>query len=614
MEPSVELSQEDGPSVIALSVLSTHSHLEAIEEDPKPHRNRLDLNDRNQRLIVFNLTMFIWSSFHLIEYLDVVYAADRRLLHRQLNELNLSCFCMISAASAALLIIKGIELKKWIDPQNIDCVHFIRFIHNLVGLVYFVTFFIVIGITWRRCDLYCSDLQCNLMFISSGWFELYISWTMSWDTISTKKRNIGSRGQFIVFLMGTTMHSIAFLITPHRDESQYPLGIIGEVGWWTLSISYFIVLISDCFTPKRLKHRIHCILSILMVTASILAANRIGFEVDGDQFVDESWFLIMSFTIFLAIGLHSKTKQRRRPNLGERVPSKMSIADAAAFEDQMEGTFDVDPLLFSVKQKALKARASPSNHVFSLNSKVHRIGIYSILLFVSSIDGVIVFRDDVLHIVSTSLMLFVSLMMMFVIIQKSIKWNQSLFFGLCSMVQIGSIIIMAINHNGEQIMSIIGSQCLSVMIPLIVSLDIVWSILDEIRCRVMVHSIFLAVSSLFYFIGYSDDLRNEFNGDIPWYIRLSEFGWATNLALFGLLCVIMCVRGLLGVRLMKCDGIFLFIVGVGNVLSLGFSLSFPFGRYPIDNVSEDRESFILYYDALILIPLCCLNSYEMQLL
>ena len=82
-----------------------------------------------------------------------------------------------------------------------------------------------------------------------------------------------------------------------------------------LDTVHFIVLLSDCFTPKRFKHQIHCILSILMVSASVLAANRIGFEVDGDEFVDESWFLIMSFSIYLAIGLHSESKQRRRPNL-----------------------------------------------------------------------------------------------------------------------------------------------------------------------------------------------------------------------------------------------------------------------------------------------------------
>ena len=82
----------------------------------------------------------------------------------------------------------------------------------------------------------------------------------------------------------------------------------------------------------------------------------------------------------------------------------MSIADPAPFDDQLEGTLDIDPLLFAVKQSP-----SRSDHVFSANLKVRRIVIYSVLLFVSSINGVVAFYDDALHVLSALSMVIVSL-------------------------------------------------------------------------------------------------------------------------------------------------------------------------------------------------------------
>ena len=95
---------------------------------------------------------------------------------------------------------------------------------------------------------------------------------------------------------------------------------------------------------------------------------------------------------------------------------------------------------------------------------------------------------------------------------------------------------------------------------------------------------------------------------------LSKVGWALNSILFGLLCVTLFVRQTLNVRLPKYDGIFLFIIGIAYVLALGMSLSYPFGLYRIDNVAVHKEgTFTPYHDALLLIPLSFLTSYEIQL-
>ena len=212
IERSYEISQEDGPSVIGLSVLSSASIMSAIpEHEKKDKKNRkininsnkikhpLNLNNRHQRLILYNMIAFIWSLSYLIHYIEEInniYINNQnenedettKRLNLITNELYLSYFLMIFVGSFLIIIIKCIELKEWflnididIDIKsdlktNIKFKKFAEFIHNFVGLIYFTSFILHIAITWKVSNEVCNNgdnTYCKLTFISSH-FYLFI--------------------------------------------------------------------------------------------------------------------------------------------------------------------------------------------------------------------------------------------------------------------------------------------------------------------------------------------------------------------------------------------------------------------------------------------------------
>ena len=302
----------------------------------------LELTNRYQRLILYNMIAFIWSLLYLIYYLESVYFEDYNTNSNDINRLYLSYFVMIFVGSLSIIITKCIELKEWIDfNKNKQLRKLIIFIHNFVSLVYFVSVLIHIGITWRQSTEICVNRSnidntafCRLTFISSGFLSIYISWTLFIDCVKKKSKNVGSRMQFMMFFISILLYLICMI--HYRNEWKYSLSIIGEVGQWILLFSYFFSLTTDCIpfmnykTPK-------CIISLMMITGAIIGINRNKFIFDGIVFYHEGSFLTFAFSGFLAYQLHRK-QRRRRMIMGEKEESVIAAEDSMYGQYKAEGS------------------------------------------------------------------------------------------------------------------------------------------------------------------------------------------------------------------------------------------------------------------------------------
>ena len=280
---------------------------------------------------------------------------------------------------------------------------------------------------------------------------------------------------------------------------------------------------------------------------------------------------------------------------------------------------------------------------FNVDNSRQRMIVYNAIIFIYAVNNVVNYGNIIkqkknkiyydLKVASASCMIIISMGMIYFewnclfIDTLRYKYITCFVYWLCCLLQIAALVhelIVDDNNQNEQVM-IVGAQFLGISIPFILGFDIFWSVLDNIRYRILICAMFVGLSCFLYYIGYAEMIRKEVG--IRWYIRLSEYGWLMNAILFLMICVTLLFRDKCRFRSPKFDGMILFIIGIFYVLSLGFSLSYPYGVYPINNHDDIDGSddvinigdvqtieIIEYNDALLLIPICFLISYEIQLI
>eukprot|EP01084_Bolivina_argentea_P224847 380114_1 len=494
-KPEIELSQEDGPSVIALSVLSSYVSYGSRKIQPSASKDNkikhpLNLYNRHQRLILYNMIAFIWSLLYLIYYLeaiDNIYPSNDNPNTVRTNELYVAYFAMIFFGSLAVIIIKCIELKEWIPRKNKTFIKFIAFIHNMVGLIYLASFFIHIGITWKQSNEICRNKSandiwfCKTTFISSGFLCIYISWILCCDTIYRNAKNTGSRIQYIVFFISILMYLICIIhyrkewniqnLDETTPKDYHNLLTVGEIGWWLLLFSYFFALILDCVTftydKKMYYNMLLMFISFSMIIGSILSVNRNIYVFDNKKFYYQGWFLLITFTGFLSYQLHSKNLNRKRRIIGEN-QSKESIAEEAPRHRHIEGISedkgknnhknDVHPLLrnkgvlsYHNNNKHLK---KIKNNAFNVDHKKQRMIIYNLFIFVWSINMLVYFgvllQYEIrayyeLEISASGIMLILSIFMIFMEWNNKFNSNNNKYnifyqYGCCFMYWLSSIL------------------------------------------------------------------------------------------------------------------------------------------------------------------------------
>jgi len=380
----------------------------------------------------------------------------------------------------------------------------------------------------------------------------------------------------------------------------------------------------DCFDFLN-NDTVRGTISFLMIIGSVFSVNRNVFVFNEGKFIYEAWFLMFTFSFFLSYQLHSKPTPRRR-NIGE---VSESIASIASFYKQYgtEGSQDLNPV--AVK----KIEKKKNRDAFTLDHKTQRLIIYNLLLFIWSIQMLVCFGDRLNNQIKLAYLfkqfaaVLMSILTLFVIWMewknpnginqsKIYKYGCSFAYFTCSMLQIIALIdeLLASNRcdGGYCKTGIIGSQCLGIVLPLTLCFDIVIPrIMNNMRYRILIQSFWISLSCFLFYIGYRAKKREIYDGSRgPWYVALSEFGWLMNSMLFLVFCATLFFRDQCSFRSPKYDGMILFLIGVLYCLSLGLLLSYPYGMYPIDNITEyDSEA---YMDSLLLIPICILSSYEMN--
>lgn len=297
------------------------------ERDIKPESIQEDIylnfNHRPQRIISYNLLVFIWSISNLLFYCDVVSekGIQETMYSSTTNNLLLVYYLMTSVASFTILFIFYYQLKvKDIASINISFsiasnqieLPLIDGINLFVGLIYFLSFLLHFAATWKMSGDVCGGMEhalgCGVTIISSTLLSIAFPIVWSTDIVDNYLKNPNKRIlciSLIIFLSSFTY--IFELQSNNFGENTYYLKsyvAFAQTSFWLISAATAIIYICEGFYHEGvLKHYFEIIVSFVLLCSPFVAYSVNIIEFNGNTGSHETWFLIVVLSIFMSYDL-----------------------------------------------------------------------------------------------------------------------------------------------------------------------------------------------------------------------------------------------------------------------------------------------------------------------
>ena len=298
-------------------------------------------------------------------------------------------------------------------------------------------------------------------------------------------------------------------------------------------------------------------------------------------------------------------------------------------------------------------------HNLNLNNRKQRLISLSIILFIWCIPTLILSLDfyindqdkennisvsninNELHITSMIITLFSCISLLFLEFIEFrhfiINWCVGLLFIIGGCIHFVGTIIYAKDHchdskdtthidnnTGYCYLGYIGSSDLGALVPIILGIDVIWSILNNKHFRIIILSFILWITTLFTVIvltKYGNGFGESFPGiiyimDHKLFVTMCIGWWMLCISNFIALMEIIISIYILHLHKFKFDRFYMklmnLIIGFCLILSISFILVEKDGCITGDKLSGD---FFCYYRLIyVLIGLTCILSYELQTL
>eukprot|EP01084_Bolivina_argentea_P266554 452128_1 len=639
----------------------------------------LTFNHRPQRIVIYNLTFLLWSISNLLYYSDVVSDKHRvTLYHHSTNNFLLVYNLMVCIASFCALFTFYVQMKvKDLNGINISFsitgnlveLPIIDGINLFVGLIYFLSFLLHFGITWKMCGDVCSHMDkplgCNITIISSTLFSVIFPVILCADIVDNFLRNPSKRILFVTLFI--FLATFTFICT--FQSNDYATAII--------------YIVEGFYHEGVLKKYFEIIVSFVLLCSPI-AYNCHVIEFNGVPASHSTWFIIVILSIcmsydlqkldsflFNVIGAQSTVRERfitapptdfniNTPSVYKK-PKKIYTApnsNIISVQGNINGPDDdKDDLMYGSNEDFEDSDKDDSRFSylvfkkfsFRLDNKKQRLLILNILLLIYSVGHFIYyfnfwinfnessfnhmkqtnFADFAMNLkketyvwycISFVVMIIISIsviiMEWWVINQdcqnkfKFYRYSCGVLYIVSSIIQIVAVIFgtndycthlsRSIENNGNYYchMQYVSTKLIFVMIPLfILSIDIIGVstlLFAHTRIRVVAIHFILSLSCVLFYVGYYNYYNN-----LSSYVttKLTGHLMITFSFIFSTVMspLFLYLHSDTFSNLSNFISSLLIIVGAAFVLD-------------VNNMHVNISEWALF------IPICCLVSYEIQIL
>eukprot|EP01084_Bolivina_argentea_P153828 268198_1 len=208
--------------------------------------HRLNLNIRHQRLILFNIIIFVWSIPYIISYSAILNNEIISTISSLVARWYLSYFIIVLIASCLTILFRRTK-------------------SIFIAFIYFSSTIIHIIATYHGIHNQCnSDKWCILSIFSSNSLSILIPFILFIDSLFTFMND--PIKQIIIYLITIFIASISYTIYLFNINNQFnTFKTIGFVGWCIVSISSFLMIIVVIF-HNFIANKIVQILNIFFIT------------------------------------------------------------------------------------------------------------------------------------------------------------------------------------------------------------------------------------------------------------------------------------------------------------------------------------------------------------
>eukprot|EP01083_Nonionella_stella_P008326 23951_1 len=292
--------------------------------DSKPAHNMqedsyLSFNHRPQRVVMYNLLIFLWSTSNILFYCDIISDTPMvaPMFHSSTNNMLLAYHLMICTASVIILFASYYQFKiKDISTitfhLSLTQITFSEILNLFVGLLYFMSSLLHIAITWKMCGDVCGAMNqpsgCHITMLSSTLFAIALPFILCSDLIDNSLRNPHKRVLYFTLLIfiATFSYILEFQSNDFGDDTYYVSSYIrfSQISYWFITIATAIICICEGFYHEGILVRhFEIILSFILLCSPIVAYSTHLIEFKGLTASHPTWFLIVVFSIWTAYDL-----------------------------------------------------------------------------------------------------------------------------------------------------------------------------------------------------------------------------------------------------------------------------------------------------------------------
>ena len=564
---------------------------------------RLNLSFKHQRLISIAVIIFIWSLSYVIIYSSILHNEITANISNSTAKWYLSYYALILSAACFTIISRGAK-------------------SIIIGLIYIISAIIAIIALYFAIKDICDKPSViewrPLSLFSSNALPITLPLLLSIDTIFNINHQSKRIIAFLVIVLITSLSNTIFATNRLLDLTY--LEIVGLIGWWMVTISSLIIMISIIFFNHTCMESISKIINIYFISQILLVIGACLTFFNASSLIISTyftvnlyhgWILLLSLSMIIAYELECILSDITNIETN-MLPHKQPLLPDNDLDDfEVTDNNNLSSSKSLINSSILKdyiSRMYNDASQFSLSTKPQRLVIYNLIMFIWCLQWLPLYvqylRDSwyfdeetrlKLQISAVSIMLCASVMG----IQR--KWTGlELEVGAINLLWLAGIVLncYAISYfikecgdrSEEQKCknAVVGRYFMEILLPLIIMMDTgLDQLFDDIAYRVRVNSLFVGLKALMVYIPFDWGINGIIPGNNYAYQKVQEIGYLLLTIQFVIVLTYYC-----------CP-------------AYQRWLRFVISGCTLIGVSMAWNYYDWQYEFLILIPFCALLSFDM---